>query len=69
MGRPKKFREIAEQIAALYEKKDSRLKPVEIGERFGYLTVLEVFRKDGKWRCKCRCDCGTTKVIEKINNS
>lgn len=65
MTKPERFRETAEQIAALYEKKDARFKPIEIGERFGYLTVLEFFRKDGKWRCKCRCDCGTIKVIEK----
>lgn len=62
MTRPEKFREIAEDIPSL---KRIRFKPIDIGERFGYLTVLDLFRRNGKWVCKCKCDCGTIKVINK----
>ena len=59
MTRPEKFRE----IVSLYEKKG--FKPVSIGERFGYLVVLDAFREGRKWKCRCQCDCGTIKVIDK----
>lgn len=38
------------------------------GQRFGRLTVLEfVARKGGTTLWKCRCDCGTEKVILRSN--
>ena len=65
MSRVEKFKTIAEEIIALYEIKDKRFKPVYIGERFGYFSVLGVFKEGRKWKCKCRCDCGTIKVVDK----
>ncbi|GGB41440.1 hypothetical protein GCM10011409_18710 [Lentibacillus populi] len=41
---------------------------LEIGERFGKLTVLrEVDRKHGRQHYLCKCDCGNEKVVMKGN--
>lgn len=44
---------------------DPRFKPVEIGQKFGYLTVLDVYRGESCWMCRCKCDCGNIKDIAK----
>lgn len=42
-------------------------KPTLIGEKFGRLTILEIFYKQGKYQqnsfVKCKCDCGNEKVL------
>lgn len=38
------------------------------GARIGCWTVLDAFaesRGNGKYKCLCRCDCGTTKLVSK----
>lgn len=36
---------------------------VEIDQRFGRLTILDVFRQGKRRYCLCRCDCGNVKEI------
>ena len=55
MEKVQQFREIA----------DTKFKPVEIGQRFGLLTVITVFRGEKGWMCRCKCDCGNVKDILK----
>lgn len=39
-----------------------------VGEKFGRLTVLNVFKNDkGRARCLCVCDCGTEKEVCKFH--
>jgi hypothetical protein len=40
-------------------------KPVYIGQKIRFLTILEVFKRNKKWVCKCKCDCGNIKIIDK----
>ena len=41
---------------------------VEVGERFGRWTVLEVGFGDKKHhKARCRCDCGTVKLVDCLN--
>lgn len=35
------------------------------GQKFGKLTVLKVFRKENKYYCECKCECGNIKNIRK----
>lgn len=37
--------------------------PVSIGQRFGFLTVMSIYKRDKRWICKCQCDCGNVKDI------
>ena len=32
------------------------------GQKFGQLTILSQFKKEKKWYCRCRCDCGQKKT-------
>ena len=46
--------------------------PIEIGKRFGYLTVIDNIYKQDKYGhnihyCKCKCDCGNTKEVYKYS--
>lgn len=36
-----------------------------IGKKINHLTILQEIRKNGKLYCKCKCDCGTEKIILK----
>lgn len=38
-----------------------------VGQKFGYLTVLDIERRSKKLFCKCLCDCGKTVEIYKGN--
>lgn len=38
---------------------------VNVGDRFGFLEVLDKFKKNGKIFCRCKCRCGTIKDIDK----
>lgn len=38
-----------------------------IGKKYGRLTVLEVFKVNNRIKCKCICDCGTIKDIQKYH--
>lgn len=38
-----------------------------VGQKFGYLTVLDIYRSNSKLFCKCRCDCGKIADIYKGN--
>ena len=37
---------------------------LSIGQRFGKLTILELFKQSGRKVAKCLCDCGNTAVIK-----
>lgn len=54
-----------DKVKMFHYTNDSRFKPVAIGQRFGHLVVLKVFRGSKCWMCECRCDCGNIKNIEK----
>lgn len=34
-----------------------------IGSRYGNLIVLEQFKENDTWCCKCQCDCGNTIIV------
>ena len=38
---------------------------IEVGQRFGLLTVISIIRinRNGKAVCSCRCDCGADRVV------
>lgn len=36
---------------------------ISIGDRFGYLTIMSLFKKNGVLFSRCKCDCGTYKDI------
>lgn len=37
-----------------------------VGQKFGYLEVIEDLGKvNGRYRVKCKCDCGNIKIIPK----
>lgn len=38
-----------------------------IGEKYGYLTILEEVKEDNKLYYKCRCNCGNIKNIPRAN--
>lgn len=52
---------IMDSIICVFNKKEV---VVKINDKFERLTVLNIFKQDGKWCAKCRCDCG--KIIDKI---
>jgi hypothetical protein len=41
----------------------AKFKSITVGERFGKLTALEPCRTSNL-KCKCQCDCGTTKDVK-----
>lgn len=38
-----------------------------INQKFGRLTILEVFKKDNQIYCRCICECGNIKIAKKRN--
>ena len=48
--------------------KTGRAVELHQGERFGYLTVIEMVRlSNGRRKWRCLCDCGTTKTVSANN--
>lgn len=46
-------------------KKSARFRTVTIGDRFGKLQVIDVYRENNKTYCRCKCDCGEECIILK----
>lgn len=38
-----------------------------IGSRYGNLIVLEQFKENDTWCCKCQCDCGNITIVKRQN--
>lgn len=38
-----------------------------IGSRYGNLIVLEQFKENDTWYCKCQCDCGNITIVKRQN--
>ncbi len=46
----------------------SRPHPVSVGEKYGSLTIIETGHRIGEATAsKCRCDCGTEKIVRNTN--
>lgn len=48
----------------MYEK---RTKPIRVGDRFGRLVIVEIYKENGIIMCDCDCDCGETAQVAKGN--
>lgn len=38
-----------------------------VGNKYGKLTVMEMFQQNGRKMCKCLCDCGNQTIVESGN--
>jgi hypothetical protein len=38
-----------------------------VGKQYNRLTIQEVFKKDGRWVCRCACECGTKDVVKRLD--
>lgn len=48
----------------MYERKT---KPIQVGDRFGRLVIVEIYKENGIIMCDCDCDCGKTTQVAKGN--
>lgn len=46
---------------------DKKRKPLDVGDRFGRLVVLEIYKDGPAIMCKCQCDCGEITHVRKTN--
>lgn len=49
----------------MYDEK--RRHPLDVGDRFGRLVVLEIYKDGPTIMCKCQCDCGQITHVRKSN--